>query len=77
MPLAEYTIEFEELIYCLQKYEIKLPPVVVHINISTVQTLKKSNIPLLGTPYQTIPMTIWYKSKQFLVRVNKSNQKRK
>ena len=29
MPLAEYTIEFEELLYCLQKYEIKLPPVVV------------------------------------------------
>ena len=29
MPLAEYTIEFEELLYCLPKYEIKLPPVVV------------------------------------------------
>ena len=29
MPLAEYTIEFEELLYCLQKYEIKLPPAVV------------------------------------------------
>ena len=29
MSLADYTIEFEELLYCLEKYEIKLPPVVV------------------------------------------------
>ena len=29
MFLADYTIEFEERLYCLEKYEIKLPPVVV------------------------------------------------
>ena len=29
MPLADYTIEFEELLYCLETYEIKLPPVVL------------------------------------------------
>ena len=29
MSLANYTIEFEELIYCLEKYEINLPPVVL------------------------------------------------
>ena len=29
MYLADYIIEFEELLYCLEKYEIKLPPVVL------------------------------------------------
>ena len=29
MSLADYTIEFEELIYCLKKHEIKLPPVIL------------------------------------------------
>ena len=29
MSLADYTIEFEELLYCLEKYEINLPPVVL------------------------------------------------
>ena len=29
MSLADYTIEFEELLYCLKEYEIKLPPVVL------------------------------------------------
>ena len=29
MSLADYTIEFEELLYRLEKYEIKLPPVVL------------------------------------------------
>ena len=27
MSLADYTIEFEELLYCLKEYEIKLLPV--------------------------------------------------
>ena len=29
MSLGDYTIEFEEFLYCLQKYEIKLPPAVL------------------------------------------------
>ena len=29
MSLADYTIEFEELLYCLKEYEIKLLPVVL------------------------------------------------
>ena len=29
MSLADYTIEFEELLYCLETYEIKLSPVVL------------------------------------------------
>ena len=29
MSSADYTIEFEELFYCLEKYKIKLPPVVL------------------------------------------------
>ena len=29
MSLADYTIEFEELLYCLEKYEMKLSPVIV------------------------------------------------
>ena len=29
MSLADYTIEFEELLYCLREYEIKLLPVVL------------------------------------------------
>ena len=29
MSLGDCTIEFEELLYCLEKYEIKLPPVVL------------------------------------------------
>ena len=29
MALADYTRELEELLYCLEKYEIKLPPVVL------------------------------------------------
>ena len=60
MSLADNTMEFEELLYCLEKYEIKIPPVgVAYRNLSTMQTLQKSKVPLLGPPYQTIPMTIW------------------
>ena len=29
MSLPDYTIELEELLCCLEKYEIKLPPVVL------------------------------------------------
>ena len=29
MPLADYTIEFEGLVSCLEKHEIKLPPVIL------------------------------------------------
>ena len=60
MSFADNTMEFEELRYYLEKYEIKLPSVVVAYRyLSTVQTLQKSKVPLLGPPYQTIPMTIW------------------
>ena len=48
MPLADYTTEFEELLSCLEKYEIKLPPVVLAYQYLIVQTLQKSKVPLLG-----------------------------
>ena len=44
ITLADYTIEFEELLYCLEKCEIKLSPVVVayqylnSANLSEVQS---------------------------------------
>ena len=60
MSLADNTIAFEELLYCLEKYEIKIPPVVVAYRyLLIMQTLQKSKVPLLGPPYQTMPMAIW------------------
>ena len=60
MSLADNTMAFEELLYCLEKYEIKIPPVVVAYGyLLIMQTLQKSKVPLLGPPYQTMPMTIW------------------
>ena len=60
MSLADNTMAFEELLYCLEKYEIKIPPVVVAYRyLLIMQTLQKSKVPLLGPPYQTMPMTIW------------------
>ena len=60
MSLADNTMAFEELLYCLEKYEIKIPPVVVAYRyLLIMQTLQKSKVPLLGPPYQTMPMAIW------------------
>ena len=60
MSLADNTMAFGELLYCLEKYEIKIPPVVVAYRyLLIMQTLQKSKVPLLGPPYQTMPMAIW------------------
>ena len=52
MSLEDYTIEFAELVYCLEKYEIKLPQVVLayhYLNSAnlteTQSTIVKSTIP--------------------------------
>ena len=45
MSLAGYTIEFEELLYCLEKCEIKLPPVVVayrHLNSANLTEVQST-----------------------------------
>ena len=47
MPLADYTIEFEKLLYCLEKYETKLPPIVVayqYLNSANLTEAQSTNV---------------------------------
>ena len=59
MSLADYTIEFEELLYCLEKYEIKLLPVVLAYRYLNSANFTEVQSSLLGPTYQIIPMAIW------------------
>ena len=45
MSSADYTIKFEELLYCLEKYEIKRPPAVVayrHLNSANLTEVQST-----------------------------------
>ena len=47
MSLADYTIEFEKLLSCLEKYETKLPPIVVayqYLNSANLKEAQSTNI---------------------------------
>ena len=52
MPLADYTIEFDELLYCIEKYEIKLHPVVV-----AYQYLNSANLTEVQSPIVRITIS--------------------
>ena len=49
MSLAEYTTEFEELFYCLEKYEINLPPVVLAYRYLNSANLKEVQSTIVRT----------------------------
>ena len=49
MSLADYTIEFEELLYCLEKYEIKLPPVALAYQYLNSANLTEVQITIVRT----------------------------
>ena len=59
MSLADYTIEFEELLYCLEKYEIKLLSVVLAYRYLNSANFTEVQSSLLGPTCQIIPMAIW------------------
>ena len=59
MSLADYTIEFEELLYCLERYEIKLLSVVLAYRYLNSANFTEVLSSLLGPTYQIIPMAIW------------------
>ena len=47
MSLADCTIEFEELLYCLEKYEIKLPPVALtyrYLNSANLTEVQRTTV---------------------------------
>ena len=69
MSLADYRIEFEELLYFLEKYEIKLPPVIVahrYLNSANLIEIQSTIVATIISDYTFDNMV--KKSKQCLVR---------
>ena len=69
MSLADYRIEFEELLYFLEKYEIKLPPVIVahrYLNSANLTEIQSTIVATIISDYTFDNMVKM--SKQCLVR---------
>ena len=72
MSLADYTIEFEELLYCLEKYEINLPPVVLvyrYLNSANLTEVQSTIVRITISDYTYDNM-----AKQFKTVFSESKQ---